>query len=167
MVVDNITSALRDESEKIMDQCSNDSSNVIDSVNTTLRKESQKIVEQCMNDSNVIDSVSATLRDESLNIAEQCKNDSFNVIQALRKTAEKCEDNCSTNGIILIVVIIHCLLVLLLQARSMWGLIKHIFKAVFECLRPSSNNKVDETPEPSLSPSPDRTTTTPDPPQTS
>ena len=135
MVVDNITSALRDESEKIVDQCSNDSSNVIDSVSATLRDESKKIVEQCSNDCcNVIDELA------------ECKNDSFNVIQALRKTAEKCEDNCSTNGIILIVVIIHCLLVLLLQARSMWGLIKHIFKAVFECFRPSSNKKVDETP---------------------
>ena len=209
MVVENITSALRDESEKIMDQCSSDSSNVIDSVNTTLRDEAEKILAQCKSDSsNVIYSVNTTLRDESLKImeqcsndssnvidsvnttlreesqkimeqcsndssnvidelAEQCKNDSFNVIQALGKTAEKCEDSYSTNGIILFVLIIHCLLALPLQARSIWGLIKHIFKCVFECLRPSSNNKVDETPKPSLSPSPDRTTTTPDPPQTS
>ena len=144
MVVENITSALRDESEKIMDQCSNDSSNVIDSVNTTLRDESLKIMQQCSSDSSAV---------------------VHNVTQAL--TAEKCEDNFSTNGIILFVLIIHCLLARPLQARSIWGLIKHIFKAVFECLRPSSNNKVDETPEPSLSPSPDRTTTTPDPPQTS
>ena len=167
MVVENITSALRDESEKILAQCSSDSSNVIDRVNTTLRDESEKILAQCSSDSsNVINSVNTTLREESQKIVEQCKNDCSAVVtEAL--TAEKCKDNFSTNGIILFVLIIHCLLALPLQARSIWGLIKHIFKCVFECLRPSSNNKVDETPEPSLSPSPDRTTTTPDPPQTS